>query len=53
MDKIAGDFFLENHAYIKNLAKLGHSAESIYNEIVNIYGDNIVSNRTVGKAIPW
>ena len=36
---------IEICAYIKNHTKVGHSAKSVYNEIVNIYGDNIFCRR--------
>ena len=49
MDKNCQGNFTEIWAYMKNGTNLEHSAKSIYNEIVNIYEDNIVSYRTVSR----
>ena len=39
----------EIRTYIKNCSKLGYNAKSIFNEIVEIYGDNVVSYKTISR----
>ena len=46
MDESDGNS-IEMRAYIKNHSKLGHRTKSIYNKIVNTYGDNTFSYWTV------